>query len=328
MNYERVYSDFIKDRKRIEAVLVQSGEYLETHHIKPKALGGSNHKSNLIKLTPEDHIRAHLLLAKIHGGAMWAPLVVMMSGHNIGLKKIPAKRAVKFAAMARSKHGQAMRGYGNPFFGKKHTDAAKDKISDQRIYVLKHESGVKLRGCQRDLAKLSGIGARNVSRLVNGERNVCKGWFCPSINPTLVNKRDRIRESWRVKQEKITLYHESGEIWTGYPVDAPFKFSDFVDKNIHCHGWFRSERDRDEYRAKRRHMSLSAAIARGDISGLNNPRADKRKYKWENAKTGDIMVCTRVEAWKDGPLSKSGIASVMSGRQKQTGGWIFLGEAT
>jgi len=257
---------------------------------------------------------------------MWAPLVVMVSDHNVELKKIPTKRAVKLAAVARSKHAEAMRGNGNPFFGKKHTEATKDKISDQRVYVMRHDSGIELRGRQRDLVKSSGISARNVSRLVSGERNICNGWFCPSVNPKLVSKRDRIRGIWRSKQEKITLYHESGQVWIGYPVDAPIKFSDFLDKNAHCKGWFRSEKDRDEYRNKRQKRSLSAANSRGDISGLNNPRADQRKYAWRSVRTGEIMVKTRVDAWKYGPLTKSGVSSVMSGRQKQTGGWVLIGE--
>lgn len=104
-------------------------------------------------------------------------------------------------------------------------------------------------------------------------------------------------------------------------------YLDFIENrkgHTHCKGWFRSEKDRDDYNANRRKRALSAASARGDISGLNNPRADQRKYAWKNIETGEIMVKTRVEAWKYGPLTKSGATSVMSGRQKQTGGWVLI----
>lgn len=40
--------------------------YYETHHIVPKCLGGSDEKSNLVLLTPEEHFIAHLLLTKIY----------------------------------------------------------------------------------------------------------------------------------------------------------------------------------------------------------------------------------------------------------------------
>ncbi len=45
-----------------------SSQYFEKHHIIPKCLGGSDDSSNLVKLTPEEHYLAHLLLMKINPG--------------------------------------------------------------------------------------------------------------------------------------------------------------------------------------------------------------------------------------------------------------------
>src|SRR5574343_102546 len=39
--------------------------YIEKHHIIPKCLGGSNDKSNLIKLTAREHFVCHWLLTKM-----------------------------------------------------------------------------------------------------------------------------------------------------------------------------------------------------------------------------------------------------------------------
>lgn len=62
MNYEKHYDLLIsKARSNIRADV-----YTEKHHIVPKCLGGSNEKSNLVKLTPEEHFVAHQLLTKIH----------------------------------------------------------------------------------------------------------------------------------------------------------------------------------------------------------------------------------------------------------------------
>lgn len=43
-------------------------EYAETHHIIPKAMGGSNSKSNLVRLTAKQHFVAHHILTKMTAG--------------------------------------------------------------------------------------------------------------------------------------------------------------------------------------------------------------------------------------------------------------------
>lgn len=40
--------------------------YSERHHVIPKCIGGSDDPENLVKLTPEEHYTAHLLLCKIY----------------------------------------------------------------------------------------------------------------------------------------------------------------------------------------------------------------------------------------------------------------------
>ena len=62
MNYSKIYKNLIiKANDRINVNF-----YTENHHIIPKCIGGSNDKSNLIALTPEEHFLAHQLLAKMH----------------------------------------------------------------------------------------------------------------------------------------------------------------------------------------------------------------------------------------------------------------------
>ena len=75
MNYKRVYKELISNRKKNPV-----DGYTEKHHIKPKSLGGSDHKRNLVALTAREHFIAHRLLAKIHGGGMWYAANVMMHG--------------------------------------------------------------------------------------------------------------------------------------------------------------------------------------------------------------------------------------------------------
>lgn len=61
MNYSKIYDSLItKGRNRILL------EYGEKHHIVPRCLNGSDDKSNLVILTPEEHYIAHQLLIRIH----------------------------------------------------------------------------------------------------------------------------------------------------------------------------------------------------------------------------------------------------------------------
>lgn len=76
MDYQKHYSLLIESRKQNPT----ESDYHEKHHILPRSLGGDDSKENLVKLTAREHFVAHLLLAKIHGGKMWAALAYMSRG--------------------------------------------------------------------------------------------------------------------------------------------------------------------------------------------------------------------------------------------------------
>ena len=70
VNYRTAYNRFIAsakakmrgiDNKR-KLYEVQSDEKLEVHHIRPKQLGGNNKLKNLVLLSHDEHVYAHLLL--------------------------------------------------------------------------------------------------------------------------------------------------------------------------------------------------------------------------------------------------------------------------
>ena len=75
MNYNKVYISLILNR---QANPLDEREYGERHHIVPRAEGGSDDASNLVKLTAREHYIAHLLLAKIYDDyAMYSALTYM-----------------------------------------------------------------------------------------------------------------------------------------------------------------------------------------------------------------------------------------------------------
>lgn len=61
MNYKKLYNTIIENRLKNPL-----GGYIERHHILPKCLGGSDDKSNLVKLSAREYYICHLLLTKIY----------------------------------------------------------------------------------------------------------------------------------------------------------------------------------------------------------------------------------------------------------------------
>ena len=105
MDYARIYREFVADRLRKQP---EAPTYFERHHILPRSLGGGNEPENLIRLTPEDHLFAHLLLAKIHGGKLWAAVFLM--GGIRGGKERPARQIRSAYGLARRAWSEVERG--------------------------------------------------------------------------------------------------------------------------------------------------------------------------------------------------------------------------
>lgn len=136
MDYERIYREFIADRRAREVGLTG---YTEKHHILPRSLGGGNEPENLIRLTAGDHFFAHLLLAKAHGGKLWYALNALMAGHHIGERKadraftIRARRYYEqtragFAAAHSARMKGVFAGDKHPMYGKPCSPIALEKL--------------------------------------------------------------------------------------------------------------------------------------------------------------------------------------------------------
>lgn len=126
MNYKKHY-DLLINR----AINRTIDGYTENHHIIPRCMGGIDEKSNLVKLTPEEHYVAHQLLVKIYpevNGLVFA--VLMMSGKNNHKFMI---RNNKTFGWIRRKHIQKQKEFYNEFEhpckGKPLSEAHKEKIS-------------------------------------------------------------------------------------------------------------------------------------------------------------------------------------------------------
>lgn len=144
MNYQHHYMLLIERAKnRLLDV------FTETHHVLPKCLGGKNDSANLVELTPEEHYLAHLLLCKLHPGnkkLLYAANIMATSpdGRRNSNKRygwLRKQMAISASGPNNHMYGKTLSverkrksshpGSLNPFYGKKHTDFSKKKISDK-----------------------------------------------------------------------------------------------------------------------------------------------------------------------------------------------------
>lgn len=130
MNYIETYDRLVQKRLNQPAI----GQYIECHHIVPKSEGGSNDKSNLVKLTAREHFIAHLLLAKIYDDVKMHYALNMMT-----IKSMNHQRTFKITSrqydyikrlMAKKQSEHYKTKENHPMFGRHHTDESKRKNSE------------------------------------------------------------------------------------------------------------------------------------------------------------------------------------------------------
>lgn len=126
MNYLKIYNDLMLDAENKP----KDEKYKELHHIIPKCMGGSNDKSNLIKLTARQHFIAHWLLYKIYKTSAlvhaWNNMSIIGNGQsdrNVNSKNFNRVKIERSKILSESS-----KGVNNNFYGKTHTDATKKHI--------------------------------------------------------------------------------------------------------------------------------------------------------------------------------------------------------
>lgn len=162
MNYQRIYDQFIADRR----TKMPDGTF-EVHHILPRSLGGDDDQTNLIPLSPEDHFFAHLLLAKIHGGTQWVPVVMWLGGDR---RCWTGRRSRLEYGWARRAHQEAIRGEGAYQF-------------DHTIHQLEDDKGTLIEGLRAELSEMTGVTLPSISLLLNGKILSADGWFISGKRP-------------------------------------------------------------------------------------------------------------------------------------------------
>ena len=96
------------------------------HHIIPKHMGGTDDRTNIVKVTIEKHAELHKQLWEDLG--FWQDYIAwkMLSG------QITSQDAIKMAQSEGAKRRKKRFGSENHFYGKKHTKETKQKISNSK----------------------------------------------------------------------------------------------------------------------------------------------------------------------------------------------------
>ncbi len=185
MNYQRIYNELI-EKFQTNPILKSDETYTEEHHIIPKCMGGTNDKENLVRLPAREHIMAHLLLSRAYPDnrkVVFATNAMLMGNGVERVNRFQALRcfSTRIISSIRETSGRAMRGKGNPMFGKtgelapcygrKLSDESRERISrgnkgkektpEHRRNLSESKKGVKLSESHR----------KSISEAQTGEKN-------------------------------------------------------------------------------------------------------------------------------------------------------------
>jgi len=146
------------------------GAYVEHHHIVPRSPGGTNSKSNIVRLSPREHFVCHLLLPKITSGnaryKMMFALSMITKAMNIGAGRYrPSSKLYESARrqyLEASSHywtedrraAQALRASVD-HKGRKASDVTKERLRNKRWSATAIES--RLANCLASAARRKGV---------------------------------------------------------------------------------------------------------------------------------------------------------------------------
>lgn len=80
-----IYKNFLKECRN---KIYSDDLALHNHHIIPRCLGGGNEKTNMIKLSVDDHAKAHLLMSNCFDENSYEQSANLKSARIIGSKSI------------------------------------------------------------------------------------------------------------------------------------------------------------------------------------------------------------------------------------------------
>lgn len=167
-----------------------NGSYFEVHHIIPRSLGGDDSEDNKVALTAKEHFVCHHLLTKITYGddrvKMWNAFFIMHMNPTTRSSRYFTARTFQIAKIKMAQSKKALVGEKNHFYGRKHTETTKEKMSaswnrglrqhKRDVYTFVHEDGTEFTGMRCELCEKYNINHKYVHKIVSGYQKSTKGW--------------------------------------------------------------------------------------------------------------------------------------------------------
>lgn len=129
--YEKWYNSIIHNAQNRTI-----NDYVENHHIIPRSLGGSNKKDNIAKLTAREHFICHVLLAKFTVGKdrdkMIRAVIFMKSSNKEQMRYVNSRLYEQMRKKFQALQRENMIGENNHYYGKKHSEKSRQKISQSK----------------------------------------------------------------------------------------------------------------------------------------------------------------------------------------------------
>lgn len=113
-----------------------NGEFTENHHILPKSIWRKyanikKYEWNCATLSIHDHIYAHVYFSMC-ANSLWNAIQALSNFNANGTRKFPGNKEINAIIVAKKLYREHCRGKNAPFYGRKHTDESKQKISEAR----------------------------------------------------------------------------------------------------------------------------------------------------------------------------------------------------
>lgn len=124
--YYKTYNQLIDKCIQMESEGYPDDMYTEVHHILPKCMGGTNDKSNLVRMPVRYHIVAHLLLSKIYinnNKLICAAFLMININNTIISSRVAA---------------QVREAFINSRIGTHHSEETKKKMSESQLGEKNH----------------------------------------------------------------------------------------------------------------------------------------------------------------------------------------------
>lgn len=265
MNYLRIYQNFIFSRRAIEKSLLASGDYKEIHHILPRSLGGGNTKENLIALTPEDHYFAHLLLAKIYGGRLWAAVFLMSCGR--WRKSLIVGR--------RSMYGYAKRQWSILNAGQEGLKGADNGNHNPDVYSwINLDSGETENKTLHDMWITYGGNRGSWTSVQTGDRKTFLGWTIQGRNIRIRGNKNKTHKF--VNRDGRTFNGTQKQFCIEFNISAATASRVCRHGDITIDGW-RLDGVKDRHHLSRKVDRLSAKLNKGKIFVLIDEKGNMLK---------------------------------------------------